>query len=210
MPDSIPVGTLWRGTSLGADGGIVGLYRRMGIINRLGHGGDPTYVDRVGLVDAALAHVHPSTAAEEAFLRSTSFLSFSASREVAEAYARGRDRRTLVPCTMYPEEAVVFELATEGAQATGEAGVYRLVYKCCPSRRSPIHDTDDERLSLSLSTSDCGIEGEHSHSFSARRCRGPALRSPGASDQHRGATGCSARSRVARLAYRLCPGARWS
>jgi hypothetical protein len=139
---------LWRGSNLSSDQGTVGLYRVAGIMSRLPLGGDPDYVRRSGLWEAVGAHVKPQGETEEQFLRSSQFISFTESEPKARHYASQRGAHGLEACSVYDEDAVVFEMDISGCEPLDGPGVFRLYYPCDYSRAIPLHDNADERESL--------------------------------------------------------------
>src|SRR5690349_13381211 len=102
-----------------------------GMMTRLMDGGHPATVAAVGLWEAARAHVEPNGTAEEFFLRTTPFLSFTEIQACAARYALGRDGRgVLVPHAGYGEATTIFELDTAGMSSDGEPGLFTLDYSC--------------------------------------------------------------------------------
>jgi hypothetical protein len=122
------------------------MYRSEGMLSDLGNGGNPATVEHAGLWEVSRAHVLPEGPGEEAWKRATPFLSFSEDRDRAEYYARGRKLGSLVPCeTDYGEDAIVFELNTDGMEQDGQEGVFLLHFPCDYTRVLP---TDPERAEL--------------------------------------------------------------
>lgn len=101
-------------------------------------GGDPAYIKRAGLLPAILAHIRPRDGGEEIFLRTSSFLSFSATEEAAKKYAAGRAAKRLVPCAVYDEDAVIFRLKISDRKELQENGLFEIVYDCDYSLSRPI------------------------------------------------------------------------
>jgi hypothetical protein len=85
---------LWRGDQVSKL--HVGDFRTEGIVSKQLLRGDPDYVSRTGLWRAAQAHVAPLFSREKVFYEKSSFLSFSASRDVALTYASGPRKVKLV------------------------------------------------------------------------------------------------------------------
>jgi hypothetical protein len=138
---------LWRGQKLIPHDPRTALFRTEGILSRLPAGGDPTYVTRVGIWGAAQHHVKPVGMTEEQFYRTSSFLSFSESRDTALRFAVGNPPRELLPCPEYFEEAVLFELDITARRDTGTPGVFLLQYFCDYDLVRPNLPTEDEAYS---------------------------------------------------------------
>lgn len=137
------------------------MYRTEGMMTRLMNGGNPATVSRVGLLEAARAHVQPSTASEEHFLATTPFLSFSEIAEKAEFYALGKgENGLLVPCVEpHGEDTVVFDLDTEGMLQDGHEGVFVLDYACDYGLAQPLgSDPDLLREAAAVSCEYCALE----------------------------------------------------
>jgi hypothetical protein len=114
-------------------------YRSEGMLSRLANGRNPATVEHAGLWEVSRAHVLAEGANEEAWKRATPFLSFSEDRGRAEQYAIGRRAGSLRPCDPeYGEDAIVFELETEGMEQDGQEGVYVLHFPCDYTRVAPI------------------------------------------------------------------------
>jgi hypothetical protein len=152
---------LWRGQRISPRG--VGFFRTEGIITKQMDGGDPAYVRRAGLLSAILAHVRPRDEGEERFLRTSSFLSFSASEAVAKKYAAGRAGGQLVPCEAYDEDAVIYRLDTlHRAQLEGN-GLCELIYDCDYSLSRPIsRDPLEEGTARAVRCEYC-LHGKRQH-----------------------------------------------
>jgi hypothetical protein len=152
---------LWRGQKVSPRGFC--LFRTDGITTRQMDGGDPAYVRRAGLLPAILAHIQPRDGGEEAFLRTSSFLSFSASEEVAKKYAVGRSAKRLIPCAVYGEDAVIFRLEASGRRELQEKGLFEIAYDCDyslsrPNSRGP----GEEETARAVSCEYCG-DGRKRH-----------------------------------------------
>jgi hypothetical protein len=121
------------------------MYRTEGMLTRVMNGGNPATVSRVGLWEAARAHVQPSTASEEHFLAVTPFLSFSEIAERAGLYALGKEEKgILVPfAEPHGEDTIVFDLRTEGMVQDGHEGVFVLDYECDYGLAQPLGGEPD-------------------------------------------------------------------
>src|SRR5262249_26034172 len=106
------------------------------------------YVKRRGLWRAVGAHVNPGGEDEARFLKTSSFISFTESEGRARYYAARRGMHALEPCTVYAEDAVVFELDISSCVPLDGPGVFRMTYACDYARAIPLHDTEDERESV--------------------------------------------------------------
>jgi len=152
---------LWRGQKVTPRG--VGLFRTEGITTRQMEGGDPAYVRRAGLLPSILAHLRPRNEGEERFLRTSSFLSFSASEEVAKTYAAGRSGKRLVPCMLFDEDAVIFRLNTGGRKELPESGLFELEYDCNYSLSRPISRAPGEAETAKVVSCEFCSEGRKLH-----------------------------------------------
>jgi hypothetical protein len=107
-------------------------------------GGNPAYINEVGLLAAVRAHVLPRTPQQEHFMNTSAFASFSEDRDVALRYARGREARRLKPWSTWEEDAVVFEMDVHERTPEGP-GIYVLKYPCDDDLRRP---DDAERAEI--------------------------------------------------------------
>ncbi len=125
---------VWRGDKVEPRG----LFRTEGITTKQMNGGDPAYVMRTGLLNAIHAHVSGENGAEKRFRETSSFLSFSASEEVARGYAAGRSKRRPVSCPECEEDAVVFRMSIGPRSPLPEPGLFDLHYGCDYRLAKPI------------------------------------------------------------------------
>jgi hypothetical protein len=105
-------------------------FRTEGIVTKQLLGGDPDYVRREGLWQAVQDHIKPVCRTEQQFCRTSSFLSFTADYETAKRFAKGPERRELIPCADYDEQAVIFELSLKEIVPLDQPHVYRFGYAC--------------------------------------------------------------------------------
>jgi len=134
--------TLWRGASTTGVWNPTRYFRSSGIITKLADGGDPAYITRVGLLAAVSAHVAPKTSVEKEFMARSAFASFSASRERAMHYARGRAGRQLVESGRLDHEAALFKMDVSRRTPDKAPGTYLLKYDCDDSIREPDFQED--------------------------------------------------------------------
>ena len=106
------------------------LYRTEGLWTKLINGGNPAYITEVGLLEAIRIHISPQTPQERAIQSTSSFLSFSSSRERALFFASDGNSDDLAPCGEYSERRYLFTMDISRGQPTNQAGVYVLSYNC--------------------------------------------------------------------------------
>lgn len=156
---------LFRGDRYDRPGSMAGLYRTDGIITKLTSNFAPAFVANPGLMEASRAHIAPGTDLERRYAETSSFLSFSTSRDIALTYAAGRRRDRLAACAPYDEDVVVFSVNIADARPAGSEGVHLLTYRCDYTlAQPPGPDPVDLLTAAAVSCEFCeqhGIVGAH-------------------------------------------------
>lgn len=128
MPDK-----LYRGDRRN-NGALAEMHKSDGIISKLINGGDPAYVQRVGLLNALRIHIKADTEAEKVFHDKSSFISFTTDKNVALYYASAGKPEELMPSGSSQAYRYIFEFNINNEHLTrlGD-GIFVLVFNHDPS-----------------------------------------------------------------------------
>lgn len=106
-------------------------HRREGLFTKLINGGNPAYITEAGLFETIRIHIAPQTPQESAIQSTSSFLSFSSSRERASYFASYGNPNGLIPCAEDSATRYLFTLNISSSRPGNESGVYVLSYVGC-------------------------------------------------------------------------------
>jgi len=135
------VDVIWRGASTVMPN-PTRYFRSCGILTKLADGGNPAYIETVGMLEAVCAHVAWDTPEQEWFMEHSGFASFTESYDRAMHYARGPGGNGLVKSGRLDHEAVIFRFDISRRVPGSGVGFYLLKYHCDDSLREPDFQED--------------------------------------------------------------------
>lgn len=137
------------------------IYRFDGLRSKAFGKGDPSYINKIGLVDAMRQHIKPISNLDKEFYSKTDFISFSKSIERAMFWLKNKNSIEIVQCydesratrflfQMNIQDNELFELAP---------GIYEFQFKCNPKLKkgTPTDILLNAALELTYGYNECEI-----------------------------------------------------
>jgi len=137
-----------------------------GLISKLINSGDPAYITKNGIYKSINAHISPNSEEELKFYRSSHFLSFSDSKEIALYYAADKKTNEMIEVKRFKERRYLFTFdLNQVIYKDYSKNVYMIQYKCNRNLIEPYEEFDMVYQELSKTACDLCAKNELSHSI---------------------------------------------